>query len=89
MKKYKERIKIVRTASNEIIAIICNGIEYYPKKKHPSTKKTLQEAFEEAGFKCERSVFKWNKKVHRDVMRFLKRKEESENRSFDTKMRFD
>lgn len=51
--------------------------------------KTLSEAFKEAGFVGEKSVLKINKKVHRDVVRFLKRKDKDEKRSLKIKMRFD
>lgn len=52
-------------------------------------KKTLSQAFKEAGFVGETSVLKVNKKVHRDVVLFLKRKARDEKRSLKTKMRFD
>lgn len=51
-------------------------------------KKTLAQAFKEAGFVGETSMLKLNKKVHRDVVQFLKRKDADEKRSLKTKMRF-
>lgn len=53
------------------------------------TDKKLIDAFKKAGFNGERSTIKMNRKVHRDVVNFLKKKDMAEKKSLKSKMLFD